>query len=107
MNKFRFKWTSFTNPEVEASVSKDPDVDQVSFLVAVALWLMEHSHMVIVFNLLPVATKQTDSRCNSKNLVAKKYSNNRYLCPLFYCLVILHRTQMTWQFLFVVFVTPQ
>ena len=34
-------------------MSKDPDVDHVSFLVAVALWLMEHSHMVIVFNLLP------------------------------------------------------
>ena len=44
--KFRFKWTSFTNPEEEPSVTKDPDVDQVAFLVAVALWLMEHAHMV-------------------------------------------------------------
>lgn len=49
--KFRFKWTSFTNPEEEPSVSKDSDVDQVAFLVAVALWLMEHAHMVIFFNL--------------------------------------------------------
>lgn len=44
---FRFKWTSFTNPEEEVAVSKDPDVDQVSFLVAVSLWLMGHAHMVI------------------------------------------------------------
>jgi hypothetical protein len=28
-------------------VSKDSDVDQVAFLVAVSLWLMEHAHMVI------------------------------------------------------------
>ena len=27
-------------------MTKDPDVDQVAFLVAVALWLMEHAHMV-------------------------------------------------------------
>ena len=28
-------------------MSKDSDVDQVAFLVAVSLWLMEHAHMVI------------------------------------------------------------
>ncbi|CAB4030517.1 Hypothetical predicted protein [Paramuricea clavata] len=44
--KLKFKWTNFTNPEEEQSVSKDSDVDQVAFLVAVSLWLVEHAHMV-------------------------------------------------------------
>ncbi|XP_028394731.1 BRO1 domain-containing protein BROX-like [Dendronephthya gigantea] len=44
--KLKFKWTSFTNPEEEASTSKDSDFDQVSFLVAVSLWLIEHAHLV-------------------------------------------------------------
>ena len=47
IKKSRFKWTSFTNPEEEACTSKDSDVDQVSFLVAVSLWLIEHAHLVI------------------------------------------------------------
>ncbi len=36
-------------------MSKDSDVDQVAFLVAVSLWLMEHAHMVISCCLFPFA----------------------------------------------------
>ena len=58
--KLKFKWTSFTNPEEEPSVSKDPDADQVAFLVAVSLWLMEHAHMV--FPLYPKEDDISDDR---------------------------------------------